>query len=104
MLVLGGLHIEKLIYEVLEDYFEGSGWSTAICNGGVASSGESQTYTGVHLITRSRYFHQVSALALHVLLEKAYLQYLEFDFIDDEPLSKNNWIVRQKTDEPQFMY
>ena len=64
VLVLGGLHIEKLIYEVIDDYFEGSGWSIAISNGRVASSGESETYTGGHSITCLRYFFQVTALAL----------------------------------------
>ena len=78
--------------------------STAISNGGVASSVESETYTGVHSITHSRYFFQVTALALHTLVEKAYLQYLEFDVNDEQPLSKKKWIIRQKSKEPQFLY
>ncbi|KAK3741022.1 hypothetical protein RRG08_005712 [Elysia crispata] len=58
------MHTEKMVLEMLGDWLEGSGWATALTNSGIASSGVAESFIGVSHLTRTRYYHQVTALAL----------------------------------------
>jgi len=60
VIMLGAMHIEKMLWEVNGTWFHGSGWTTAITNSGVASSGVAESFIGVSHIARTRYMHQVS--------------------------------------------
>ena len=108
VIMLGAMHIEKMLWEVNGTWFDGSGWTTAITNSRVASSGVAQSFIGVSHITRTRYMHQVSALTLYLLLNQAYDHYITStpttDDPNDIPLTFDAWVNRQKQKEPQFMY
>ena len=60
VIMLGAMHIEKMLWEVNGSWFEGSGWKTAVTNSRVASSGVVDSFIGVSHLTRTRYMHQVS--------------------------------------------
>lgn len=75
LVMLGAMHTEKMLWTVSGDWLEYSGWTTAITNSGVATSGTAQSFIGASHICR--YVHQVSVTALYTLMKKAYDQYVE---------------------------
>ena len=72
VVMLGGMHIEKMFYQVLGDWLDGSGWTSLLAAAGVARSGTAQSFLSASHITRTRYVHQVTALSLYTLARKAY--------------------------------
>ena len=68
--MLGALHTEKMLYEVLGDWLEGSGWTSLLSVGGVASSAAADSMIKVTHLTRTRYMHQVTALLCTVYCDK----------------------------------
>ena len=73
VVMLGGLHIEMAIWNTLGDYLDSSGWTTALTQAGVASSGTADCFLSAARLTRTRHGHQVSALALSKLQHDAFL-------------------------------
>lgn len=65
---LGALHAEKILYEVLGDWLEGSGWTSLLSVSGVASSGVADSLIKLKHPTCTCYMHQATALALYSLL------------------------------------
>ena len=68
-MMLGAMHTEKMVYTLLGDWLAGSGWVDAIAKAHVATSGTAESFLGASHITRTRYAHQVTALALFELLQ-----------------------------------
>ena len=65
-LVIGGLHIEMNVMKLLGGILTGSGWTTNPVQSEVTTSGRPDTILkGCH-VTRSRYIHQVTSVALHL--------------------------------------
>ena len=62
--MLGGLHIEMAMWKTYGDYLDGSGWTNALVQAGIASSGTADSFLKVSHLTRTRHAHQVTALAL----------------------------------------
>ena len=48
--------------EYFGDYLEGSGWTTALTQANVASSGTADSFLSASHLTRTRHGHQVSLL------------------------------------------
>ncbi len=71
--MFGGLHIEMAIWNTFGDYLEASGWTTALTQAGIASSGTADSFLKAAHLTRTRHAHQVSALALAKLQHEAFL-------------------------------
>ncbi|KAJ3580898.1 hypothetical protein NHX12_001242 [Muraenolepis orangiensis] len=62
------------------DYLEASGWTTALTDAGVASSGTADSFLKVSHLTRTRHAHQAwSALALAKLQQDAFLDIVTED-------------------------
>ena len=59
---MGGLHIEKVIEQVLGKYFEGCGATDHLTLSGVMSNSDNAFMSG-SFITRTRYHYQVLAAA-----------------------------------------
>ena len=74
---MGGLHIEMAMWNTFGDYLEGSGWTTALTQANVASSGTADSFLNASHLTRTRHGHQVSLLALHKLQDDAFLSCTE---------------------------
>ena len=62
IVILGGMHTEKMLEDVLGVWLDGSGWTAAVYNAGIASSGVAESLLGSSHITRTRYYHQVSPI------------------------------------------
>ena len=72
VVMLGGLHTEMALWNTLGDLLEGSGWTTALTEAEVASSGNANSFLKAAHLTRTRHAHQVTLLALHNLQEEAF--------------------------------
>ena len=72
IVLFGGLHIEMALWNTLGDLLECSGWTTALCEADVASSGTADSFLKVSHLTRTRHAHQVTALALKKLQHEAW--------------------------------
>ena len=62
VVMLGGLHIEMALWSTLGDVLEGSGWTSALTESEVASSGTADSYLKVSHLARTRHAHQVTLL------------------------------------------
>lgn len=65
--MLGGLHIEMALWSLCGDLLDCSGWTNALTDAGVASSGTSESFLKVSHLARTRHAHQVTVLALSKL-------------------------------------
>lgn len=111
LVMLGAMHIEKMLWTVSGDWLDGSGWTTAITNSCVATSGTAQSLIGASHICRTRYVHQVSVTALYTLLRKAYHKYIQS--MQDESTASTQpadvtaqctlqeWIQQKRASQPQ---
>eukprot|EP00794_Sanderia_malayensis_P019361 gene19361-21281_t len=72
LIMFGGLHIEKALWSAIRDLLESSGWTVALTDAAVATSGTADSYLKAVHITRTRHAHQVTALALSYLQKEAY--------------------------------
>ena len=64
VIMLGGLHTEMALWNTLGDVLEGSGWTAALTQADVASSGTADSYLKATHLTRTRHAHQVTLLTL----------------------------------------
>ena len=62
--MFGGLHIEMAMWKMYGDYLEGSGWTNALTQAGIATSGTADSFLKATHVTRTRHAHQVTTLAL----------------------------------------
>ena len=98
VVMLGGLHIEKVLYQVLGDWLDGSGWTSLISSASVAGSSTAQAFLGSSHITRTRYIHQVTALAIYILSQTAYSHHQQ---TEDSNLEYHTWLDKQCKAQPQ---
>ena len=72
--MFGGLHIEMALWDTIGDFLDCSGWTTALCEAGIATSGVADSFLKVSHLTRTRRSHQITALVLARLQEDAWNQ------------------------------
>ena len=53
--MLGGLHVQMALWNVLGDLLDGSGWTTALSEAEVGSSGVAASFLKAAHLTRTRY-------------------------------------------------
>ena len=100
MIMLGGLHTEMALWNTLGDVLEGSGWTAALTQADVASSGTADSYLKATHLTRTRHVHQVTLLTLHKLRKEAFML---TDGSNDEE-SVKAWRNNMQKNGPTFMY
>lgn len=71
--MLGGLHKEMALWNVLGDLLKGSGWTSALSEAEVSSAGTAQSMLKAAHLARTRHAHQVTLLNLHILQREAFL-------------------------------
>ena len=62
VVMLGGLHIEMALWSTLGNVLEGSGWTSALTESEVASSGTADSFLKVSHLAQARHAHQVTLL------------------------------------------
>jgi len=96
--MIGGLHIEMTLWSTYRDYLDGSGWVSALAQAGVASTSTVESFLKASHLMKTRNAHQVSALALVILQEKAFSQTNDsFDY-------KQEWKENMRKTSPMFLY
>ena len=74
--MFGGLHIEMALWSTIGDFLEGSGWTAALTEAGVASVGKAESFLKASHLTRTRRVHQVTLLALAKLQRQAWQEFI----------------------------
>jgi len=100
---LGGMHIELAAFRLLGDWLDGSGWTTAIINSGVASGGTADSFIKVTHLAKTKHVHQLTAAALSILLEQAYKLYT-VSAPPNDVLDIHVWCDKMSNEQPQFKY
>ena len=70
-----GLHIEMAALKSLGTLLEDSGWTSAIVEAGLASSGTAESFLTASSVTKTRQTHQITACNLYKLMRGAYEDY-----------------------------
>ena len=102
LIMMGGLHIEMAAFKLLGDWLNGSGWTNAITEAGLASSGVADSFLRASHLTRTRHAHQVTAATLYILQHRAFSQYIVSN--EEPPLSFEEWCQKIAKEQPQFAY
>lgn len=63
VVMLGGLHIEMALWSLCSDLLDASGWTTALTEAGIASSGTADSFLKVVHLTKTRRVHQITTVA-----------------------------------------
>ncbi len=103
-MMCGGLHIEMNAFKVLGDLLDGSGWTGALAQVNIATSGTADSYLKVSHLTHTRHAHQVTAAALYILLHKAYTEYCSSQEDSDGLQSLESWSESRADASPQFHF
>lgn len=103
VIMFGGLHIEMAALRSIGTLLQDSGWTTAIVEAEVASSGTAESYLSVSSVTRTRQAHQITACSLYRLMKKAY-----HDYHSEESNISNktfeDWCEQWRKESPQFLF
>ncbi|XP_065894959.1 uncharacterized protein [Dysidea avara] len=101
VLMLGGLHIEMAILKVLGDWLDGSGWTSALVQAGIADTGTADSFIKVCHVARTRHAHQVTAASLYALLKEAYDEYTSES---GSQMTLEQWCLAQAQQSLMFNY
>jgi hypothetical protein len=104
IVMLGGLHIEMAAPKTLGDLLEGSGWTGALVQAGVATSGTADSFLKATHVTRTRRAHQVTASSLYLLLQKAHTEYSNDLDEGDDLESLEDWCTERAASCPQVHF
>jgi len=97
--IFGGLHIEMAIRRTYGD-LEESGWTSALMQAGIATTGTADSFLKVSHLTRTRHAHQVTALALAKLQEDAFML-TDGEYSD---VARKEWEKKMRSQSPTFQY
>ena len=73
VMMLGRLHIEMAVKNMVGKCPAGSGWTDMFLKANVATSGRSESLLKSSHVKRTRYAHEVSLAALHILRNDAFV-------------------------------
>ena len=104
VVMLGGLHTEMAALRTIGDWLEGSGWTSAITETDIASAGTADSVLKASHVSRTRHAHQVTACSLHILMHKAYCDYLQELPQDEINLDFQQWQDKRVLESPQFQF
>ena len=96
IIMLGGLHVEKALWYSVGDLLAFSGWTEALTEADVATSGTAESFLKASHITRTRHAHRVTALALSKLQQDPFALSDSKDF--------EAWHLKMSKDSPTFHY
>ena len=103
VIMLGGLHIEMTAFRSLGTLLADSGWTGALVESGIASSGTAESFLSASSVTRTRQMHQVTACCLFKLLLDAYNEQ-SVEAGDEDQLDMNDWCEKRESESPQFQF
>ena len=102
--MFGGLHTEMAALKTLRTLLDGSGWTDALVEANIASSGTADSFLHASHVTRTRRAHQITASSLYILHKKAFLEYQGRLEDENAQLSFENWCSNKSVHHPQFKF
>ena len=93
--------------KLLGDWLEDSGWTNALVQAGIASSGTSKSFINVSHVTKTRHAHQVTAASLYTLLQQTYTKDCTSDDIDEmqsDSVPFEEWCIQRAKTTVHFDY
>ena len=66
------IYIICVLFQLLGDWLENSGWTDALIQANITSSGTADSFIRASHVTKTRHAHRVTAATLHTLLKQAY--------------------------------
>ena len=102
VLMMGALHIEDKMYQMIGKLLRDSGWSYILSQAQVLTPSRAQSDFYEHHIAHTRYAHQVSIMGLYLLRQKAYDNYCSA--LQGPPESLERWIQSSIPNNPMFMF
>lgn len=106
VIMFGGLHIEMAMLKLLGDWLEDSGWTNALVQANIASSGTANSFINASHATKTRHAHQVTAASLYALLQQAYSEdgmSDDLDIVQPRP-SFDEWCMQRANTSVHFSY
>ena len=101
IVMMGGLHIEMASLKMIGQWLTNSGWGCALVQADITTPGRANAILKASHVTRSRYTHQITACALHVLQQKAY----DADSsITNQQIDFKDWVEEKSQKYPQFKF
>ena len=101
VIMFGGLHIEMAALKSLGTLLEDSGWTSAIVEAGLASSGTADSFLTASSVTKTRQAHQITACTLYKLMRGAYEGYCSED---SSTLTFEEFHDQWMHESPQFQF
>lgn len=105
--MLGGLHIEMATLKLLGDWLEDSGWTNALVQADIASSGTANSFVNASHVTKTRHAHQETAASLYTLLQQAYSEDVmssDTDIVQPDNLPFEEWCMQRAEASVHFDY
>jgi len=99
VVMFGGLPVEMAALKTAGQWLTGSGWNDALVHCGLATRGVADSFLHASHVKRTRYAHQVSAAALHILQRKSFL-----GCIHNDTEAFDDWCHTRAQVSPQFQY
>ena len=105
VIMFGGLHIEMAALKYIGTLLQSSGWTSAIVEAHIASSGTAESFLSASSVTRTRQAHQIKASCIYKLLKNAYEYYSNEAVANaDAILSFETWCQKCLKVNPQFHF
>ena len=79
VVLMGGLHIEMVMLEILGDWLQESGWTVVLKKANLNNPGVVESFLSDSHVKRSRYAHKVTACSLYILLNMAFTEQNEYE-------------------------
>ena len=74
-----------VVLQLLGNWLDDSGWTSALTQANIASSGTPDSFISASHVTKTRHAHQATAGSLHCLIHKAYAEQCPATEADDTP-------------------
>lgn len=103
VIMFGGFHIEKAALGSLGSLLQDSGWTSALVEAGVASSGTAESFLCASSVTKTRKAHKVTACSLYKLMKEAYQDYCN-QISGLSVLTLEDWCDQRRLESPQFHF
>ena len=101
IVMMGSLHFEIASLNMIGQWLTNSGWECVLVQADITIPGKANAILKASHVTRSRYTHQITACALHVLQRKSY----EADSsITNQQIEFKDWVEEKTEKYPQFKF
>ena len=105
VVMMGGLHIEMALLNVLGHWLDGSGWLSLLTTANVTTDGRADALKKGSFTARSQSAHQVTTATLYCLRDQAYNLYkTEAEGEENPVLSFEDWCTHMEKQHPHFRY